>query len=156
MFNQDTTTNNNQTIFKRISESITVNVKTFIERLIVFIEPIKSWISTNWTKVKKYVNGVLIEESTVYKSRCWSCKTPISSIKREHKFASWIGNKWLGNKMCEKSNCTYFICLKCKKCLCDSNYYKRPRFVVQKNWKVEKKETAIGKVIAYFTKEIDQ
>ena len=137
----------------RTTEAIRVKVTTIVERLTVFIEPIKSWFATNWTKVTQYVEGTIISESTVYRSRCWNCKTPIKSVKREHKIATWIGNKWLGNKMCESPNCTYFICVKCSKCLCDSHYYKRPRFVVQKNWEVEEKQNTVGKIVAYFSGE---
>ena len=138
----------------RICKGITLKSVFFsIQDQIGFIEPIKSWIATNWTKVTQYVEGILISESTVYRSRCWNCKTPIKSVKREHKIATWIGNKWLGNKMCESPDCTYFICVKCTKCLCDSHYYKRPRFVVQKNWEVEEKQNTVGKIVAYFSGE---
>jgi len=145
---KETINKSKQTIFNRISESTKVNIKIIIERLNVFIAPIGEWIATNWTKVKKYVNGMLIEESTVYTSHCWSCKTPIKSIERKHRFATWIGNKWLGNKKCEKDDCTYFICTKCKKCLCDSSFFKdkKSRFNVQKKWKIEKEKNISGKL----------
>ena len=132
------------------SDLIKVTVTEIVERLTVFIDSVQSWIKTNWSKITQYIEGILISESTVYQSRCWSCHTPIKSVKREHKFVNWIGNKWLGNKKCENLGCNYFKCNKCGLCLCNSSYWRISSSSIKKRWEVEKKLSYVRRITSFF------
>jgi|TARA_Y100000310_G_C20306327_1_gene634134 hypothetical protein len=124
-----------------------------VERLIVFKESINDWIKTNWIKITEKVGDIIVSKSVRYKSRCWSCKESIESIKSEYKMVGWVQNTWLGNKKCSRQNCNYFICNNCGKCLCDSRHYShlKSRKPVMKKWQTEEKTSRI-KVIKEFIK----
>tara|TARA_Y100000034_G_scaffold94628_1_gene114731 strand:- start:333 stop:803 length:471 start_codon:yes stop_codon:yes gene_type:complete len=108
---------------EKLMDDTKVKVTEIVERLKVFFETTKEWVSTNWSRVIEKFNGVIIGKSTIYSSRCWNCKEPIKSIKSEYKLIGFVQNKWIGSMKCSKHDCNYFICTNCSNCLCDSLRY---------------------------------
>jgi hypothetical protein len=123
-----------------------------VERLVVFKESVNLWIKTNWTKITEKIGNIIVSKSVRYKSRCWSCKESIESVKSEYKVVGWVQNKWLGNKKCSREGCNYFKCNNCAKCLCDGPFsYLKSRKPVMSKWETEEKTSRI-KVIKEFIK----
>ncbi|MFA6980207.1 MAG: hypothetical protein WC209_12885 [Ignavibacteriaceae bacterium] len=99
-------------------------IQQFFYRLWSKIKSIlPNWFITNWSKIITKVESIIISETIVYSSHCWYCTSPIksvkTSVKQNHYFKYKISELWLGNKKCQKTNCKYFLCNDCGRCLCD-------------------------------------
>ena len=117
------------------SEFTVDNHRSFVQEFYSLFVNIKEWFLTNWRKIITKIDDVIVSESLIYESRCWSCKEPIRAVKTRSKLKKWVANKWLGNQKCPKPDCNYFLCSHCGMCLCDGPYsYKKTQKPFLRKW----------------------